>query len=509
MQINNVIEQLFKIDDRKAFVQYLNNNISQIETTFYRSEFDTLYDIRFKLEDLIYHIEENNLTSLDEEYRNVKAFIIILGDFYDRFCLKGPIGLILQYIPKCSIRIRLEASKKYLSFNNIGDYCFRFDEIMSSLNDVYINSDIGYSVRISVMNFFLRAKTDLNDKYYNELEKLGSLFENKKEEYPLLNHKSIQELISNGIKCGLGELQAFTKELQKDIFDSNILEIKVHADVDNNQPKNLHPKKKRKILIANNIQENKLISEEGSEYSKAFIQQPNKGLKAIQALAKRFGENNNENHNKLERGTAIIKDEGLLFQYIMSYSNMHKNKLLSSFDKIDWKKLNNKSINCIDWGCGQAFATVVLNDYLIQNKININIELSILIEPSLLALKRGLVHARYLSLINNAYPINKDLESILKEDIFIENKQNTVHLLSNILDVPKFDISSLCEKISKSLSSQNLFICISPNIDASRNQRIESFYKWWENNHNISLISEREGNIGKHTRFERVFWVYS
>ena len=509
MQINNVVEQLFKLDNRADFVQYLDNNISKIETTFYRSDFSTLYDIRFRLENLIFHIDEKNLTSSNEKSRNVKAFIIILGDFYDRFCLKGPIGLILKYIPKCSIRIRLEASKKYLSFNDIGDYCHRFDEIISSLNEVYINSDIGYSVRISVMNFFLRAKIDLDDKYSIELEKLVDLFENKKEEYPLLNHKSIQELISNGIKCGPEELQAETKELQKNIFDSNILEIKVHADTGTNQSKKLHHKKKRKIFIANKTQDVWAISEEKSEYSKAFILKPNKGLEAIQALAKQFGVNSNENHNKLERGTAIIEDEGLLFQYIMSYSNMHKIKLFSSFDKIDWKKLNNESINCIDWGCGQAFASVVLNDYLIQHKINIDIEFSILIEPSLLALKRGLVHAKYLSLINKATPINKDLESILKEDIYIENKKNTVHLFSNILDVPKFDIYSLCEKISTSLSSQNLFICISPNIDDVRNQRIESFYKWWENNHNISLISEREGNVGKHTRFERIFWVYN
>jgi len=104
--------------------------------------------------------------------------------------------------------------------------------------------------------------------------------------------------------------------------------------------------------------------------------------------------------------------------------------------------------------------------------------------------------------------MNRTIESLHEEDIFVEHRNITLHLFSNILDVPRFDIHTLCETIQKNIGSANwkyIFICVSPYIDDLRNQRIESFYQWWSDNYTTVLISSRQGNMGKWTRYEKVF----
>jgi hypothetical protein len=63
-----------------------------------------------------------------------------------------------------------------------------------------------------------------------------------------------------------------------------------------------------------------------------------------------------ELHARLNQGVTIIDDEQLLYKYMVSYGAMHKAKLYESFETII-SKLNNITINIIDWGCGQALAT--------------------------------------------------------------------------------------------------------------------------------------------------------
>ena len=79
-----------------------------------------------------------------------------------------------------------------------------------------------------------------------------------------------------------------------------------------------------------------------------------------------FGELNNDNYNRLERGTAIIKDQNLLNQYMHSFGKMHQAKLAEGFDKLPWNNLAKLDFGCIDWGCGFGLASIVLHDYLIK-----------------------------------------------------------------------------------------------------------------------------------------------
>ena len=85
MQIKDFISQINSKSNKNALVSYLEDNISSIETIFYQSNFDSLNNIKFELEDLIFALEDKDLLNNDED--SIKAFMIILGYYYDRFLL--------------------------------------------------------------------------------------------------------------------------------------------------------------------------------------------------------------------------------------------------------------------------------------------------------------------------------------------------------------------------------------------------------------------------------------
>lgn len=215
-----------------------------------------------------------------------------------------------------------------------------------------------------------------------------------------------------------------------------------------------------------------------------------------------------ELHTRLNHGVAIIDDEQLLYKYIYSYSVMHKAKLYEAFETII-KKLDNNTVNIIDWGCGQALATVLLIEYIKEQNLKINIENITLIEPSKLALSRGLLHVDVLKhQDNNIKVINKDLDCIEQSDINFGNDNIVLHLFSNILDVEFFRLdAAFLEKVSNNIQSDNYFVCVSPNINAKRNGRLDIFYKYFDDNFNTELISTRNTNINAHKRYEKVFQV--
>ena len=185
---------------------------------------------------------------------------------------------------------------------------------------------------------------------------------------------------------------------------------------------------------------------------------------------------------------------------------MHKAKLYSSFNKVI-SQLNNETINIIDWGCGQALATSLLIDYIKEKSLNIDISNIILIEPSSLALSRGLLHISVLKENKiDIKAVNKDIDSLTSSDLVIHNQNITLHLFSNILDVEFFKLNKdFLDKISSSQKGLNYFICVSPNINDKRNARLDLFYRYFKDNFKTKLISNRDEPIGNYQRYEKIF----
>lgn len=202
-------------------------------------------------------------------------------------------------------------------------------------------------------------------------------------------------------------------------------------------------------------------------------------------FVKRIPEKEKDNiYLQLKRGISILNTNEQLHYYNVAFGNLHKKKLDIAYKSIS-KYLNSKKIEIIDYGCGQALATVMLIDFCKSQKIELDITKVILIEPSKTALTRGALNVslscRSFHQNTKIYSINNKLQDISEEDLQTEEENLKIHLFSNILDIEDFSVTDLSKKIKNTQEKSNIYVCVSPNFfrDGShpRNERINRFQK--------------------------------
>jgi uncharacterized coiled-coil DUF342 family protein len=210
----------------------------------------------------------------------------------------------------------------------------------------------------------------------------------------------------------------------------------------------------------------------------------------------------------LSRGTGILRDRKLLLAYFSFYGSMHLYKMNYLLEILFSKGLitENARIDVIDYGCGQAFGTNCLLDYLSRNNLqSFHLDKIHLIEPSDIALERGILHLNYF--LNGTYqnpsiiPINKKLESLDLNDLRSEQENLKIHIFSNILDVFEQEvIQNLYEKIQETQRNRNFFICVSP-----QNENVENITFFWElwrrNNQAVEILANSQDLRGRVWRF--------
>ncbi|MEH2272288.1 MAG: hypothetical protein V7K68_28365 [Nostoc sp.] len=182
----------------------------------------------------------------------------------------------------------------------------------------------------------------------------------------------------------------------------------------------------------------------------------------------------------IDHGRKVLNTEAECDKYIALYSGHHFHKLYAAFPSTNFQYTEGKSVEIIDWGCGQALATCVLMDYLIEKRISPKIESITLVEPSSIALWRGYSFVRQMlqpTFSNNSLiqTVNKCIDNLNSSDFVSSFSNIKIHLFSNILDVEDFDLKKLYQLIINSFSGFNRIICTSPYHNA-RNYRIDSFY---------------------------------
>ena len=200
----------------------------------------------------------------------------------------------------------------------------------------------------------------------------------------------------------------------------------------------------------------------------------------------------------MAHGVAILSEENTLLTYFAFYGGSHYYKLLYLLDKL-FSSLTQLQIDInieiVDYGCGQALGATCFLDYLRQNSLpNITIDAITLIDPSEIALTRGLLHINHLRLDSHNLDIkliNKQLQQLNKNDLLTSNKNIKLHIFSNILDITGFEINNLSNTIRESQSGINYFLCVSPT---DLQNRIQQFFNFW-NQHGcyieeIQLCSE-------------------
>lgn len=217
----------------------------------------------------------------------------------------------------------------------------------------------------------------------------------------------------------------------------------------------------------------------------------------------------------LNHGTAVLTTEEQCNAYIAAYGNMHQGKINEVLDEIKINDFANTDLQIIDWGCGQGLATICLFDFFNKHNLSLDlVEKVVLIEPSEVARDRAKTHVNaYLRDEDKIVVIGKYIDDVKVDDI-VSDEPVTLHLFSNILDIPSIDLLRLANSIKTSLKGLHYFFCWGPLNQG--NNRIDSFWSYFNeadsvffNTHNKQEYNA-EGKLIKtysYTAKNRVFKV--
>ena len=183
----------------------------------------------------------------------------------------------------------------------------------------------------------------------------------------------------------------------------------------------------------------------------------------------------NKIYNELDRGVNIIDSEPQLNMYLHSFGNMHQAKMRQAFSNIGTDWFGNKEIEIIDYGCGQALATMLYHDYLQANGISQTVSRITLIEPSEKALCRAGLHAKAFYPEAEIHTINKLLNDVAPTEISHSGKP-VLHLFSNIIDIEEVDLQHLATLAqAENEETDTLWVCVSPFFGNHKDNRIPYF----------------------------------
>lgn len=145
----------------------------------------------------------------------------------------------------------------------------------------------------------------------------------------------------------------------------------------------------------------------------------------------------------LNRGRAIVSSQLQLDQYLHSYGPM----ISSQWNEIcAFMNFTGKAYRLVDYGCGQGLAGLLMFDNLKSDLFSL-VEKIVLVEPSPFALIRAA--AIYRGIAPNAMVqcVCKGFDALNADDLAHDPDLPTIHVLSNVLDVPGYDHFGLFEKM--------------------------------------------------------------
>lgn len=481
--LNRLFDVSNSVDGLTSFIQ--NNSIELYD--FFISQKNSSI-VSYKTEIEKYILPKYGIYSqLNFADSKNKTFLFCLLDVSQRFGLAAEFQQVynLANLNNVSLNSRLNATAKFLvGIIFIDDYGNRINEILSDLSVSFLKEEDNEQKTIATLIHFY---TEVFNNFPHNIEKVVEfrnklLKELKKEEYKFLYTQSVDEVLTYSL--------------------DNIDELyqKVHSKLD-------EILERVSQYLDFNIEPH--LTEIDSHYAE-LLAGISANFREIRNLcAKLYSEvASDEIFWSLQRGVKVLTDPNQLLAYINSYGPMHHKKLITSIEYLP-KNIFNENPHCIDWGCGQGMASMILLEYLNDNNISQSISQITLIEPSLVAIKRASLHvSKFTNNTTIINTINKDLDSLAAKDFLKENKTR-IHLFSNVLDMDVFSLSKLIELIKTNFSGENYFLCVSPYITDLKTARIDSFVNAFSSNDGFEELfkinSKSDDWINGWTRVVRVF----
>ncbi len=182
-------------------------------------------------------------------------------------------------------------------------------------------------------------------------------------------------------------------------------------------------------------------------------------------------------------GACELDSESKLNAYMYALGKMHNAKLYKAFSNLSNEFKNEKTIDIIDYGCGQGLGCISYSDFLRENKLHQKVRKIILIEPSEKALARAALHVSAMYPETELITINKGFDDLTSEDLYQDKEIATLHILSNVLDLANtanhegfYDLDKFTEFIRNTIDGKNEFVCIEPLFGyVPKDEKIDAF----------------------------------
>ena len=166
-----------------------------------------------------------------------------------------------------------------------------------------------------------------------------------------------------------------------------------------------------------------------------------------------------ELYETLNRGVDLLDSEPQMAAYMYSFGRMHQAKLEFAFGKLPKDFLLQDEVDIVDWGCGQALATMCYADFLRKNRQKVRT--ITLVEPSELCLKRAALHASVFFPDAEIKVVNKSFDDLSAIDVNSDSDIPVLHVFSNVLDL-QFDLSKFAALVKGSINGYAQFVCVGP-----------------------------------------------
>lgn len=477
-------QDLSALKNQNDFSDYLESCFVELEEYLLNISDEEIQKVKFDFEDLLYDLLDWKLIQ-KQNSKIINAFLILLGEKFLQTSFIGAITIIINYLPDGSTKTRLEASKLYLKVNDITkDYIQRSDAILTLLDQ----------------------SSHIDEYHTNAIRTFLSFYQSALMQFQRVQNESLAKSLANSLKASKSRY-AFLQDALLGSFFERIAQASIHNALAL-VSETLHTLTPQKIQCASTVVG---ITKEESIYAQTLYGLSNPSFNAIRDVSfkqlQSIGDTQ-ELYDRLIRGETIIDDPDLLYKYFVSFGGKHKAKLYSAYDEIIGK-IENETFNIIDWGCGQGMATMVLLDFARQRGIQFDIRNITLIEPSQLALSRALLHVDVLKQKEySIHAINSDFDCLDGDTLVSANGFRTLHLFSNILDVENFSLDmDFMKKVSQNITTDSLFVCVSPKRNDKLNNRLDLFYNYFDENFDTELISSRDSDIETATRYEKIFEI--
>jgi hypothetical protein len=480
----NIIQKLTAVsDDENKLTLFLQKYSDDIFNYFINQNQADLITIAPKID---FYLSGNFkiIKNIDLTINENHIFIDILIDVSERLNLSIYFQRLCRIKEKSgfSINNRNQASALYINnLRHLDDFAKILNELLIKLQFAYqYEEDTDKRVLAVFFNF-----------YANIIQNFGEF-----------NPQGVN-LIIGEIKACRNNFSFLTSILADTIFEIDFIDPHIAFSLIHLAIDDYLDRKHDELLYENE----RFLIESGTKYTNLLSEIPN-DIFQIRGLSSNLFDGDKETFYSLGRGVTILSKEQQLYAYLHSYGNMHIAKSIYAYTKLP-KYFFSHDIEIIDWGCGQALASITYLDYLSKNKIQQRIKLISLNEPSQIALKRGSLHIKKYNKNIDIVTINKELNSLSTND-FKDIDYVKLHLFSNILDIDKYSIKYLSSLIKDTHKGLNYFVITSPKITSLKTNRIDNFVREFYNcNYKLLVSEEKDAGEweGNWTKVLRIFEV--